>query len=78
VVLRGQEGTYAYVVAADGKAELRPIDVVQIQDGKAVVGKGLQAGETVVADGQYKIKPGVPVVAGPGKSPAPSAAAAGA
>ncbi len=66
VVQRGQSGTYAYVVAADGKAEMRPIELLQIQDDKAVVGKGLEAGETVVLDGQYKIKPGVAVVAGPG------------
>ena len=66
VVQRGQSGTYAYVVGADGKAQMRPIEVLQTQDGKAVVAKGLQAGETVVLYGQYKIKPGVAVVAGPG------------
>jgi len=65
VVQRGPSGTYAYAVGADGKAQLRPIQVVQIQDGKAVIGKGLQAGETVVAAGQYKIKPGIAVVAAP-------------
>jgi len=65
VVQRAQSGTYAYVVGADGKARMQPIDVRQIQDGKAVVAKGLQAGETVVLDGQYKIKPGAHVVAGP-------------
>ena len=73
VVQRGPSGTYAYAVDADGKAQLRPIEVVQIQDGKAVIGKGLQAGETVVADGQYKIKPGIPVVA---TTPAPDKAGA--
>lgn len=62
-VLRGQSGTYAYVVGADGKAQMRPIEVLQIQDDKAVVATGLAAGETVVADGQYKIKPGAAVVA---------------
>jgi len=62
-VQRSQSGTYAYVIANDGTAEMRPIDVLQIQDGKAVIAKGLQAGETVVLDGQYKIKPGLPVVA---------------
>ncbi len=65
VVQRAQSGTYAYVVGADGKAQMRPIDVLQIQDGKAVIAKGLQAGEDVVLDGQYKIKPGAEVVAGP-------------
>ena len=64
-VQRSQAGTYAYVISSDGKAEMRPIEVLQIQDGKAVVAKGLKAGETVVVDGQYKIKPGLQVVAGP-------------
>ncbi len=78
VVQRAQSGTYAYVVGADGKAQMRPIDVLQIQDGKAVIAKGLQAGETVVLDGQYKIKPGAHVVAGPRNAvPGTSAAAAG-
>ncbi|HEY8099233.1 MAG TPA: efflux RND transporter periplasmic adaptor subunit [Burkholderiaceae bacterium] len=62
-VQRAQSGTYVYVVGADGKAQMRMIDVLQIQDGKAVIAKGLQAGETVVLDGQYKIKPGIQVVA---------------
>ena len=73
-VQRSQAGTYVYVIGGDGKAEMRPVDVLQIQDGKAVIAKGLKAGETVVVDGQYKIKPGAPVVAGP----APAAAAAAA
>lgn len=63
VIQRGPSGTYAYVVSADGKAQMRLIEVLQIQDDKAVISKGLQAGETVVLDGQYKIKPGVAVVA---------------
>lgn len=63
VVQRSQAGTYAYVVGSDGKARMRTIEVQQIQDGKAVVAKGLQVGETVVLDGQYKIRPGVAVVA---------------
>jgi multidrug efflux system membrane fusion protein len=65
VVQRSQAGTYAYVVDADDKAQMRPIDVLQIQDDKTVITKGLKAGETVVLDGQYKIKPGVAVIVGP-------------
>jgi multidrug efflux system membrane fusion protein len=63
VVQRGQQGTYAYVIGADGRAQMRAIDVQQIQDGKAVIAKGLAENETVVLDGQYKIKPGTPVAA---------------
>ncbi|MFA7270326.1 MAG: efflux RND transporter periplasmic adaptor subunit [Sterolibacterium sp.] len=70
-VQRGQAGTYAYVVGPDGKAQMRPIEVLQIQDDKAVVAQGLQAGETVVLDGHYKIKPGIAVVTKPGAAATP-------
>ncbi|MDE1948724.1 MAG: efflux RND transporter periplasmic adaptor subunit [Burkholderiales bacterium] len=63
VIQRGQQGTFAYVIGADGKAQMRPVEVRRIQDGKAIVAKGLEPGETVVADGQYKVSPGVAVVA---------------
>jgi multidrug efflux system membrane fusion protein len=36
-----------------------PVHVVQIADGTAVIDKGLAAGQRVVTDGQYKLKPGV-------------------
>jgi multidrug efflux system membrane fusion protein len=74
VVQRGQQGTYAYVVGADGHAQMRTIDVLQIQDGKAVVAKGLAENETVVLDGQYKIKPGTPVAAQPAQGSQPAQA----
>jgi len=73
VVQRGQAGTYVYVIGSDGKAEMRSVEVLQIQDGKVVIAKGLRAGETVVLDGQYKIKPGISVVA---TKPAPAASQA--
>jgi len=77
VVQRSQSGPYAYVIGADGKAQLRPIEVLQIQDGKAVVAKGLQAGETVVLDGQYKITAGATVVANRAAAGTPAEAPAG-
>jgi len=65
VVQRSQSGTYAYVVDDKGKAEVRAIRVLLVQQGRALIASGLQAGETVVADGQYKLKPGLVVVAAP-------------
>jgi multidrug efflux system membrane fusion protein len=62
VVQRGQSGTYAYVVKPDLSVKLQPIQVVQIDDGKAIIGKGLNGGERVVLDGQYKLKPGNRIV----------------
>jgi multidrug efflux system membrane fusion protein len=77
-VQRGPAGTYVYAVGADGKAQLRPVRVALIQDGTAVIDQGLKAGETVVVDGQYKIRPGVPVSARAPGAAASAGAGAGA
>jgi len=61
VVQRGPNGTYAYVITQDKKAEMRAIQVAQIQDGLALVDSGLEEGEQVVVDGQYKLQPNAPV-----------------
>ncbi|MBS0315646.1 MAG: efflux RND transporter periplasmic adaptor subunit [Proteobacteria bacterium] len=61
-VQRGPDGTYVYTVGADDTAQLAPIDVAQIQDGVAVIDKGLAAGQRVVIDGQFKLRPGLKVV----------------
>ncbi|WHZ10428.1 MAG: Multidrug efflux system MdtABC-TolC, membrane fusion component MdtA [Burkholderiaceae bacterium] len=61
-VQRGQDGTYVYTVGADDTAQIAAIDVAQTQDGIAVIDKGLAAGQRVVVDGQYKLKPGLKVV----------------
>ena len=58
-VQRGQTGTYVFVVKPAESVEIRPINVVQIQDGKAVIDQGLSVNERVVLDGQYKLKPGI-------------------
>jgi multidrug efflux system membrane fusion protein len=60
-VQRSQSGTYAYVVDGDSIARSQPITVAQIQDGIAVIEQGLAAGQRVVVDGQYKLKPGIKV-----------------
>ena len=60
-VAAGQQGDYAYVVSADKKAQLRNVVVEQAGESEAVIGKGIQAGETVVVEGQLRLRPGVPV-----------------
>jgi multidrug efflux system membrane fusion protein len=57
-VQRGPDGLYAYVVAPDGTAQKRTIDVGQIAEGKAVIAKGVEAGERVVTAGQYRVQEG--------------------
>ena len=62
-VQRSQSGTYAYVVAPDGQTvQPQTIEVASIQDGIAIIDKGLSAGQRVVVDGQYKLKPGARIV----------------
>lgn len=61
-VQRGQGGTYVYRVEADGKTvQTQAVTVADIQDGVAVVAQGLAAGQQVVVDGQYKLKPGATI-----------------
>jgi membrane fusion protein, multidrug efflux system len=61
-VQRSQDGTYAYVVNADSSVKTQAIHVLQIQDDVAVIDQGLTAGQKVVLDGQYKLKPGARIV----------------
>ncbi len=77
VVQRGPNGVYAYVVTADRTAQVASIRVADIQDGVAVIEAGLQAGQRVVLDGQYKLKPGVPVAATDADAPAVASQARG-
>jgi multidrug efflux system membrane fusion protein len=62
VVQRGPNGSYAYVITQNKTAEMRPVQVGQIDGGQALIDSGLQEGEQVVVDGQYKLQPGAPVL----------------
>ncbi|NMM82348.1 efflux transporter periplasmic adaptor subunit [Acidovorax sp. SRB_14] len=77
-VQRSQDGTYAYVVRADGRTvQNQAITVAQIQDGLAVITQGLSAGQRVVVAGQYKLKPGSAIAeATPPAAAMPSSAGA--
>ena len=59
-VQRSPDGSFVYVIDAGRKAQARPVQVAQLQDGLAVV-TGVTAGEHVVVSGQYKVKPGMAV-----------------
>jgi multidrug efflux system membrane fusion protein len=60
-VQQGPNGYYAYVIKPDDTVERRAVEVASIQDGLAVVTKGLSAGERVVVDGQYRLTNGARV-----------------
>jgi len=57
----GPTGQYAYVIKEDGTVERRPVEVAAVQDGVAVIGKGLSPGDRVVVEGQYRLTNGVRV-----------------
>jgi len=57
----GQQGSYVFVVRPDKTAESRDVTVSRTVDGKAVIGKGLAAGEQVVVDGQMRLTNGMRV-----------------
>lgn len=61
-VQRGPDGLYVYAVGAGDVVQAQPVEVAQIQDGIAIVDRGLSAGQRVVVDGQSKLKPGLSVV----------------
>jgi multidrug efflux system membrane fusion protein len=58
VVQRGPDGAFAFVISPELKALVRPIKVAQIEHGQALIDEGLEAGERVVVDGQYKLQAG--------------------
>jgi multidrug efflux system membrane fusion protein len=57
-IQQGQQGSFVFVVGQDNKATVRPISVRQTFGAEALVEKGLNAGETVVLRGQYRLSPG--------------------
>src|SRR5205814_9959240 len=73
----GPTGQYAYVIKDDSTVERRPVEVAAVQDGLAVIGKGLSPGEKIVVEGQYrltngarvKVEPTAPGAAGRTRSP---------
>jgi multidrug efflux system membrane fusion protein len=57
-IQRGPDGAYVYVVDALYKARMRPVSVDLVQDGYAAVKSGLSVGESVVVEGQFKLRSG--------------------
>ena len=60
-ITAGQQGSFVYVVQADGTVAPRAVASSRSVEGQAVIDKGLQPGETVVTDGQVRLVPGARV-----------------
>ena len=72
----GQNGQFVFVVRQDSSVESRPVIAGRTIEGMTIIEKGLQAGETVVTDGQLRLVPNskVRILSGDAGSPAGSAA----
>lgn len=72
------KGQFVYVVGGDDTVSVRPVRVRQRTRGVALVAEGLKEGETVVVQGQYRLKPGTRITpASPDQVPDTSTASAG-
>ncbi|KMO41193.1 RND transporter [Methylobacterium variabile] len=57
----GQEGSFVWVVRPDRTVERRGVEVLASRDGRAALAQGLKTGERVVIEGQFRVRPGLPV-----------------
>jgi multidrug efflux system membrane fusion protein len=73
-IQRGPDGAYVYVIDALYKAVMRPVSVDLMQDGYAAVRSGLNVGESIVVEGQFKLRPGSAVELREGARPSPATA----
>jgi multidrug efflux system membrane fusion protein len=60
-VQAGQSGSYAFVVGKDGRAEQRSVEISRTTSKLALIRAGLSADETVVVDGQVRLRHGTKV-----------------
>ncbi|HEX4183088.1 MAG TPA: efflux RND transporter periplasmic adaptor subunit [Caulobacteraceae bacterium] len=64
----------AFVIGADGKAELRTLETSRAVGTKWVVTKGLSPGDKLIVDGLINVQPGIAVKAVPAGPPPPAVA----
>jgi multidrug efflux system membrane fusion protein len=60
-IQRGPQGTFVYAVKQDQTVEARPVTIALTQNNVTAISSGLNAGDTVVVDGQDKLQAGAKV-----------------
>jgi len=60
-VQQGPDGTFAFVVGQDRKVLKRVIKVGEVTKTTAIIDDGIQTGDLVVTEGQYRIQAGTTV-----------------
>ncbi|WP_369978917.1 efflux RND transporter periplasmic adaptor subunit [Xanthomonas bundabergensis] len=70
-VQRGPDGDYVYVVQGDNTVKMQTVvQGVEVGDSQVQLAQGLKAGERVVTEGQFRLKPGAKVTPlKPGEAP---------
>ncbi len=66
-VMRGPAGEYVYVVTPDSTVTRQPIEISRDDGRVAIVTRGLESGQTVVTDGQSRLRAGSRVAAADAK-----------
>jgi membrane fusion protein (multidrug efflux system) len=78
-VLQGAQGFFVWIVDAEGKAQVRNVEVGDWQDDNWFINKGLSAGDRVITEGLMRLAKGAPVeivANGAGDQPGKAGAAA--
>jgi multidrug efflux system membrane fusion protein len=63
-VMEGPNGAYVYVVGDNDTVKRRSVKVAATQEGVSVISDGLQSGERIVMEGQYRLTDGAKVKIG--------------
>jgi multidrug efflux system membrane fusion protein len=63
-VMEGPSGAYVYMIGDDDTVHRRPVEVVANQEDVAVISRGLQSGDRIVVEGQYRLIDGAKVKIG--------------
>jgi membrane fusion protein (multidrug efflux system) len=72
-VMESPKGKYVYIVDAENKAQIRPVEAGEWTDDGWIINSGIQPGDRVVVEGVVKLSlmpPGVPVQVSDGAPPA--------
>ena len=68
-VLQDQQGTYAFIVDAENKAQRRNLRLGRSTPQTAVIEEGLNPGDKVIVEGVQRVRPGQEVNAAPASAP---------
>ena len=57
----GPEGNYVFVLGADNRVDMRPVEVLGAQNGFTAIRSEIKVGDQVITDGQLRLVPGARV-----------------